>query len=109
MTNEERDSINKAIAVDLGWTCGPCEICLDGSPGHWTSPEGKTLGVGYIPDFHSDPALSLMLMERGRMTVMPWKGSWQAAATEKGWSQAPTIGEAVARAYCRMRGLDAKK
>lgn len=114
MNPTERDDLNKRIAEDLGWH----RISFI-----WHSPECRfesgiacsSLGCGPLPNFTADPACTLLLMERGKIGMEPHEGKWVAAPPltldGRGIPRtddariAPTIGEAVALAYAKMRNL----
>lgn len=136
MTQDERDAVNKKIAEDLGWRT---EDALDRNGDEirrlWT-PEGELKKWAYLdggkttfrrayspesaidlwantPNFFTDPACTLMLMEKGKISIDPVGPLWAAGIRWYNGSvamlahsdQAKTIGEAVALAYCAMKGL----
>jgi hypothetical protein len=117
MTRTERDDMNRKIAEDLGWTvpltpglkCQRCRYSF--SDMQHGCPECSDK---YPPNYFTDPTCTLLLMGRMIQSVVlhVWLKEGQVFIgyeNSKYFGQGPftadAIGEAVALAYAKMRGL----
>lgn len=111
MTQGERDSLNKKIAEDLGWreieSCTCDRGILRGiSPNNESGNRGRR----HIPNI-TDPSLTLMLMEKMLANGQAYwiqhdEDGYQFEAVNSSKTyRSDTIGEAVALAYAKMKGL----
>lgn len=111
MDASEKEIINRKIRIDFGWKFGSRDECApkyrDNFTDVWWSPDGAPYCEADAPNFFTDPACTLMLMEKGRIEVSPLiDGRYQARVF--GGNEvfgSDTIGEAVAMAYVKMKGI----